>query len=138
MEIKIFTKKLLACCSLTIALCTGIDVHAQNINTFAGNGFGAGQFMGGYSGDGGQAIDAEFMFPFFVVIDNAGNKYVADAFNNVIRKIDTAGVITTVAGSGVAGYGGDGGPATGAELNTPNALSLINGHLLQTVLIILM
>ena len=57
-----------------------------------------------------------------MAVDSAGNLYVADRGNSVIRKIDTNGIITTVAGNGTGGYNGDGGPATGAEFNTPQAV----------------
>jgi len=79
------------------------------ITTIAGNG------GNGYSGDGGQAINAEFSFPGSVVVDNSSNLYVGD-YNHVIRKIDPSGIITTYAGNGVAGYSGDGGPAILASM----------------------
>ena len=71
----------------------------------------------GYSGDGGPAINAQMSSPKGVAVDGAGNVYVADNNNNVIRKITAAtGIITTIAGSGDVGSGGDGGPATSAQL----------------------
>jgi hypothetical protein len=82
------------------------------INTFAGNGNAS------FNGDHGPATAAELNYPSDVVIDNKGNVYIADSWNYCIRKVDTAGIITTVAGVGtVQGYSGDGGPATAAELN---------------------
>lgn len=83
------------------------------IRTIAGNG------TPGFSGDGGAATNAQLFVPTGVAVDAAGNVYVADRTNRRIRKIDTAGVITTVAGSGRSGVGGDGGPATNAELSFP-------------------
>jgi hypothetical protein len=80
------------------------------ISTFAGNG------TLGFFGDGGPATSAEFYNPFGLAFDPAGNLYVADEFNYRIRKISTSGIITTVAGNGVASYSGDGGPATAAEI----------------------
>lgn len=86
------------------------------ISTVAG-----GAPVPGYSGDGGPAIGAGFTLPGGVTVDSAGNLYIADAGNNRIRKVNSAGVITTVAGNGVKGFSGDGGPATGASLNLFNA-----------------
>ncbi len=74
----------------------------------------------GYSGDGGLAVAAKLNSPYGLAFDAAGNLYIADTGNSVIRKLTvTTGVITTVAGTGVAGYKGDGGPATAAKLNSP-------------------
>ncbi len=88
------------------------------IATVAGNG------TAGYSGDNGLATSAELYDPFEVAIDGPGNLYIADTFNNRVRKVSTNGVITTVAGNGVAGYLGDSGPATSAELNNPQGLTV--------------
>jgi len=70
----------------------------------------------GFSGDGGPATKAALYFPAGVALDNAGNIYFADKGNNRVRKVDTKGIITTFAGTGTAGYSGDGGPATAAKL----------------------
>jgi trimeric autotransporter adhesin len=80
---------------------------------------------GGYSGDNGPAIEAELNEPSAVAVDSAGNLYIADSGNNRIRKV-TAGsaIITTIVGNGTAGYSGDNGPATSAELNKPAALAI--------------
>lgn len=87
---------------------------AHNITTFAGNGFA------GFSGDGNAAILAQFSHPNRVVVDTFGTVFIADTGNHVIRKVDTFGVITTVAGTGaVAGYSGDGGLAIAATMNHP-------------------
>jgi len=73
----------------------------------------------GYTGDGGPATAATIDLPWNVRCDNAGNLYIADMYNYCIRKINTSGVISTVAGTGSPGYGGDGGPATAASLYWP-------------------
>lgn len=83
---------------------------------------GTGQF--GYSGDGGPATAAALNLPWAMVMDGAGNLYFSDAGNQVVRKIDTSGIITTVAGNGVEGYGGDGGPAILASLDTPSGVAV--------------
>ena len=88
---------------------------AGTITTVAGDG------TEGSGGDGGPATAAQLNLPEGVAVDGAGNLYIADSSNNRIRKVDTAGVITTVAGDGTEGSGGDGGPATAAQLNLPKA-----------------
>jgi sugar lactone lactonase YvrE len=84
---------------------------------------GIGGFWGGYSGDGGPAVQAELDRPEGVALDTLGNLYIAEYENNSIRKVDPNGIITTVAG-GVWGFGGDGGPATGARLNGPSGVAV--------------
>ena len=96
-------------------------VAASNgvITTAAGNG------SAGYSGDNGPAPSAQLNFPLGVAVDHLGNLYIADAGNNVIRKvIASTGVIVTVAGNGTPGYSGDGGPATSAQLHNPSGVAL--------------
>jgi trimeric autotransporter adhesin len=96
-------------------------MNAQIINTIVGNG------IAGYSGDGGPATDAEIWSPSGVFVDKAGNIYISDGLNNRIRKVNTAGIISTIAGNGYnpggnGGYSGDGGPATNAELYNPQSI----------------
>jgi uncharacterized protein (TIGR03437 family) len=86
---------------------------AGQMRTIAGNG------KSFFSGDGGPATEALFDQPASVTTDPAGNIYVADTLNNRIRKIDTNGIVQTIAGNGKAEYSGDGGPATEAGLNWP-------------------
>ena len=90
-----------------------------------------GNMTAGYSGDGGPAIDATLNGPTDLVIDAAGNLYIADNWNFCIRKVDTNGIITTVAGGGDWQNGiGDGGPATKAYVQNPDAISMdLNGNL---------
>ena len=83
------------------------------ISTIAGNG------IPGYSGDGGLATDAQLYVPYGIVFDSNNNLYISEIGNNVIRKIDTNGIISTIAGNGIQGYSGDGGLATDAQLYGP-------------------
>jgi len=98
-------------------------MYAQLIKTFAGNGFGASTGTGGYTGDGGLATLAELNSITGVAFDGAGNIYIADRGNNVIRKVNTYGIISTFAGNDTAGYSGDGGNATKARLNAPYSVA---------------
>ncbi len=83
------------------------------INTVAGTG------SLGYSGDGGDATAADLFYPHGVAVDGSGNIYIADYGNDRIRKVNTSGGISTIAGSGTRGYSGDGAAATAADLNNP-------------------
>jgi len=87
------------------------------ISTVAGNG------TGGFSGDGGPATAAQFNLPRGVTLDRNGNMYVADRLNNRIRKINSAGTISTLAGNGTAGFAGDGGPSINAQFNNPTKVT---------------
>lgn len=86
------------------------------INTFAGNG------IGGFSGDGGQATAAELSSPMGLAVDTSGNVYIADYGNNRIRIVNITGIINTFAGGG-SGFG-DGGPATSAQLHLPTSVTI--------------
>jgi sugar lactone lactonase YvrE len=88
------------------------------INTIAGNG------IAGYSGNGGPATSAQLNGPFGVAVSTTGEVYIADTGNNVIRVVYTNGTIDTIAGNGIAGYSGNGGPATNAELNYPTGVAI--------------
>jgi sugar lactone lactonase YvrE len=80
---------------------------------------GTGNGTWGFSGDDGPATSSRLSFPNGIVADKNGNLFIADSWNNRIRKISSDGIITTVAGNGTAGFGGDGGPATSAQLWYP-------------------
>ncbi|MGH8974160.1 MAG: DUF7594 domain-containing protein, partial [Acidimicrobiia bacterium] len=88
------------------------------ITTIAGTG------TSGFSGDGGPATAARLRAPRTTAADGAGNVYVIDTDNHRARRIDTSGRITTIAGTGTAGFSGDGGPATSARLNTPHGIAV--------------
>ncbi len=89
-----------------------------SISTFAGNGGYS------YSGDGGPATSAQMNSPHGVAADSAGNYYIADSGNNVVRKVSAGGTITTLAGNGTAGFGGDGSAATSAQLSGPQGVAV--------------
>ncbi len=109
---------------LTLFVLVGcLKAQSQYISTYAGTG------LVGFSGDGGPATNAQLYAPSDVALDPSGNLYIADFYNNVVRKVDTFGIITTIAGTGfgagsagAGGFSGDGGPATAARLNGPYAL----------------
>src|ERR1035437_257520 len=88
-----------------------------SLSAFAGNG------APGFTGDGGPATSASITSPSGLAVDAASNLYVSDLVNNRIRKVSPAGIITTIAGNGAAGFAGDGGPAAAAELNGPAGLA---------------
>ncbi|GAB3690764.1 hypothetical protein GCM10027592_08260 [Spirosoma flavus] len=90
----------------------------------------AGNSVIGFSGDGGPAVAAKLNYPNNVAVDSLGNLYISDEENYRIRKVDTNGIITTVAGTGVSALSGDGGPAIAATLNHTRGLTIDkNGNL---------
>jgi hypothetical protein len=91
---------------------------AGTITTIAGTG------VSGFSGDGGPATSAHLTDPFAVAVDGQGNVYIAETNNSRVRKVNPGGTITTFAGTGDAGFSGDGGPATSAQLNSPEGLAV--------------
>lgn len=108
--------------SLLLAAFTALSVssHAQVINAFAGN------HTQGYMGDGASALSAECFAPAGITVDSVGNIYFCDLGNSVVRKINTSGVISTVAGNGIQGFSGNGGPATAAKLYQPTSVAVDN------------
>ena len=95
-----------------------VDVGTGNITTVAGTG------TAGFSGDIGLADAAQLSSPRGVAVDAAGNLWIADFGNHRIRKVDTAGIITTVAGTGAAAFSGDAGQADAAELSSPGGVAV--------------
>ena len=93
-------------------------ISSGTISTIGGNG------VLSYSGDGGPASSAQLNTPLGVAVDSTGNLYIADSANNVIRKVTPSGTISTFAGNGSAGFGGDGGSPTAAQLNRPQGLAV--------------
>src|SRR5258705_10764400 len=96
-----------------------LDLKTLVTATVAGNG------QRGYSGDGGLATAAALNMPHEIQFDAAGNLYIVERDNHVVRKIDArTGVISTFAGTGIAGFSGDGGPATRAQLRQPHSIAI--------------
>lgn len=98
--------------------CNGTNLPNAIITTVAGNG------NEGYSGDGGLADQSSISGSFGIVVDGAGNVFISDFNNSRVRKVDTNGIISTVAGNGTNGFSGDGGAATNASLANPSGLAL--------------
>jgi streptogramin lyase len=97
-----------------------VDRASGEVTTVAGTG------KKGYAGDGGPAVKAEMNEPYEVRFDRAGNMYVVEMQNHVVRKVAAkTGVITTIAGSGVKGFGGDGGAAAKGMLNQPHSIAIL-------------
>lgn len=105
-------------CLLAATAFAAATAQAQTIETVAGTG------TQGFSGDGGQAISAQLNYAYGLADDGSGNLYIADSASHRIRRVDASGVITTVAGTGAAGYGGDGGSAVTAQLNEPRGIAV--------------
>jgi sugar lactone lactonase YvrE len=104
-----------------------VDAKTQVITTVAGNG------KGGFKGDGGLATKAELLFPNNVTEDAAGNLDIIDTGNNRVRQVNAkTHKINTIVGTGVAGFKGDGGPATKAEINSGELLHQQNGQIYDT------
>jgi sugar lactone lactonase YvrE len=95
-----------------------VDLHSGIISTAAGSG------EKGYAGDGGPATAAAMNEPYEVRFDRAGNMFIAEMQNHVVRRVDArTRIISTVAGTGVAGFSGDGGPAAAAQLRQPHSIA---------------
>ena len=98
----------------------GVSIEPGAIATVAGSGVCCG-----FSGDNGPAVNAQIYHPYALAIDGAGNLYIADSYNYRIRKVGSGGTMTTVTGTGNSGaFGGDGGPASGAQILLPTGLTL--------------
>ncbi len=96
-----------------------MNLRTRQVSTVAGNG------TRGYAGDGGPATQASLNMPHEVVFDRGGHLYIVERDNHVVRRVDAhTGVLTTFAGTGTAGFGGDGGPATAAQLRQPHSVAI--------------
>lgn len=96
-----------------------IDPKTRRMTTVAGNG------KRGYSGDGGPALEASLNMPHEIVFDSSGHLYIAERDSHVIRKVDAkTGVVSSFAGTGTAGFAGDGGPAAAAQLRQPHSIAI--------------
>ena len=108
--------------NLFIAVITFSNIRrvdpSGNITTIAGVG------RWGFSGDDGPAVEAHLSGPGDLALDAAGNLFIADAGNNRIRRVDSSGIITTIAGTGERGFSGDGGPAVAAQLDDPRGVAV--------------
>lgn len=122
-KLKSAVGSLLAVVTLAMPVMTQLNLGALaqtsgSITTVAGNG------LEGFAGDGGPAISAQVNNPEGIAADPLGNLYIADTQNHRIRKVTPDGLITTVAGNGTNGYGGDGGPAVLAQLYSPTGVAV--------------
>ena len=108
-----------------------VDASTGIIETVAGDGFRADALTGRYTGDGGLATEASLSTPEGIFVDLLGNLYIAERRNDRIRRVDGSdGTISTIAGVGVEGFSGDGGPATVVALHDPTGVWLDRfGHL---------
>ena len=106
-----------------------VSAATRMISTVAGVGFASGNVQG-FGGDGGAATAAGMALPRGLILDAAGNLYVADSANQRIRRISTSGTITTVAGQGTEAFAGDNAPAAAASLDTPRAVAISPAGLL--------
>ena len=105
-------------CDIGTSTVRYVDVNSNRISTIAGNG------MPGYDGDGKAASSLELRYPEGLARDAVGNLYISDAGNSRIRKVGLDGLMTTIAGTGVPGFSGDGGPATQATINRPIGIAV--------------
>jgi sugar lactone lactonase YvrE len=96
-----------------------LDLKSGLISTAAGSG------RKGYAGDGGPALDADLNEPYEVTFDTRGNMFFVEMQNHVVRRVDTkSGIISTIAGTGMPGFSGDGGAASAAQLRQPHSIVL--------------
>ena len=96
-----------------------LDLKTRQVSTVAGNG------TRGYSGDGGPATQASLNIPHEIAFDRAGHLYIVERDNHVVRRVEArTGLLTTFAGTGTAGFGGDGGPAAAAQLRQPHSVAI--------------
>jgi sugar lactone lactonase YvrE len=112
-----FTLLIIACKKDSGIITTHATQAGSIISTIAGNG------TAGFTGDGGNANNSELNKPKAIAIDTFGNIYITDYVNERIRKISPSGIISTFAGTGIAGYSGDGGSAVNCQINGANGIT---------------
>ena len=106
-------------CEIDNHIIRRLDLSKGTISTVAGNG------TKGYSGDGGPALQASLNEPYEIRFDRAGNMFFVEMRNHIVRRVDAkTNIISTVAGNGAEGFGGDGGSATQAQLSRPHSIAL--------------
>ena len=106
-------------CEIDNHIVRRLDLEDGTISTVAGNG------TKGYSGDGGAALKASLNEPYEIRFDRGGNMFFVEMSNNIVRRVDAKSkVISTIAGNGSRGFGGDGGLATEAQLSRPHSIAL--------------
>jgi sugar lactone lactonase YvrE len=105
-------------CDLDNQAIRRFDLATHAMRTVAGNG------QKGHEGDGGPATAASLNMPHEIQFDAAGNMYIAERDSHVVRRVDRSGTISTLAGTGVAGFSGDGGPASAAQLRQPHSIAI--------------
>ncbi len=106
-------------CEIDNHIIRRLDLKNGTVSTVAGNG------TMGYSGDGGPALKASLNEPYEIRFDRDGNMFFVEMSNNIVRRMDAkSGIISTVAGDGSRGFGGDGGPSTKAQLSRPHSIAL--------------
>lgn len=107
-----------------IYFCDLGNIRVRKINTSGIISTVAGNGTAGFSGDGMPATACQLNHPSELTVDFLGNLYISDGYNTRIRKVNTAGIITTIAGIGIGGFSGDGGPATAADIAGPQGLAV--------------
>ncbi len=120
-------KKTFLLCVVALGAVFTRPAVAQTVTTIAGTG-ATGMSSGSFGGDGGAATAANLYDPCSIAFDASGNLIFSDNRNARVRKITPAGIITTIAGTGVSGFSGDGGPATAAKLTIPGGLAFDAHH----------
>ncbi len=105
-------------CLAMLSIFFAYSAQAQTITTIAGTG------TNGYNGDGIAAVSAQFNHPQDIAFDIAGNMYICDADNDRIRKVNSAGIISTIAGTSTGGYNGDDIDATNAQISYPSSIAI--------------
>ena len=106
-------------CEIATHVIRRVDEKTGKISTVAGSG------QKGYAGDGGSALEAKLNEPYEIRFDTDGNMYFVEMKNHIVRRVDRkTGIISTVAGTGEAGFSGDGGLATKAQLKVPHSIAL--------------